>query len=59
MFSWWSFYDRWWRNGFQCSVACCKMCVGIYGYVFSCMALNGLATQGSQLFGHLPGTGNS
>jgi hypothetical protein len=31
---------------------------GICGYVSNCLALNGLATQGSRLLGHLPGTGN-
>jgi hypothetical protein len=28
------------------------------GYILFYLALNGLATQGSRLLGHLPGTGN-
>jgi hypothetical protein len=32
--------------------------VGVCGYVSICLALNGLATQGSRLLCHLPGTGN-
>jgi hypothetical protein len=32
--------------------------VGTCCYVLSYLALNDLATRGSRLFGHLPGTGN-
>jgi hypothetical protein len=39
-------------------VACCQAHVGVCGYILSCLVLNGLATRGSRLWGHLPDNDN-
>jgi hypothetical protein len=58
MFSWWSCYVRWWWDGFQHSRVYCQVDIGVCGYVLSCLALNGFATWGHQLLGHLLSSGN-
>jgi hypothetical protein len=40
-------------------VPVCQAHVGTYGYVMSCLVVNGAASRGCRFRGHLSGTGNS